>query len=333
MQAGGRAATSGRRRRAGVPEEREEIARGVPRDLLDRNAAQARYFLGDVLHVAGLVGLAAERHGREVRRVGLDQHPLHRHEPRAFLDGVRVLEGDDAGKGNVEAQVDRAAGDVPGLGEAVHHAARLAGALLGHEAQRVLGGFARVDHQRLAALLRRADVPAEALALPVERFLQAVVVEPGLADRDHPGMVREPQQFIDRGLMVVRLFVRMHARRAPDVRLAFRDRPHRGKGLERGADRQRMADRVGAHVRQDRGHVRLQFREIEVAVGVDEHSPILPAPLHWISQWRREPALRGHVAGISLSRCVNMQGTRGRGGQWKSAPRYFYWIPVFYLPA
>ena len=53
--------------------------------------------------------------------------------------------------------------DVPGLGEAVHDAARLAGALLAHDRKRVGGGGARVDDERLAAGPRRADVRAKAL--------------------------------------------------------------------------------------------------------------------------------------------------------------------------
>src|SRR6266487_4951909 len=82
--------------------------------------------------------------------------------------------------------------------------------LLPHDAQRVLGGFPRVDDQGFPAIARGADMGAKALALPLEVAAHAVVIEAGLADRDNPRMARKLDQprRIHRGAVLV---VRMHA--------------------------------------------------------------------------------------------------------------------------
>ena len=58
----------------------------------------------------------------------------------------------------MEAEVQRGPRDVPGLGEAVHDAAGVAGALLAQDRERVGSRGAGVDDQRLAGLARGADV-------------------------------------------------------------------------------------------------------------------------------------------------------------------------------
>src|ERR1044072_9130968 len=94
----------------------------------------------------------------------------------------------------MEPQGDRRLGHRPGLGETVHHPPYFGRPLFPHDGQRVLGGLARMDDERLAAFARRAYVRSEALALPLEIAAQAVVIEPGLADRDEPRMARELHQ-------------------------------------------------------------------------------------------------------------------------------------------
>jgi len=55
--------------------------------------------------------------------------------------------------------------------------------------QRIFRSLARMD-QRAYALARSAYVGAKALALPLEIAAYAVVIEPGLADCDHPRVAR-----------------------------------------------------------------------------------------------------------------------------------------------
>ncbi len=104
-----------------------EVARATSATGMPRNVAISA---ATCANVGRLVALAPVRNGREIRRVGLDQHPVERNEPGDLLQVLSILEGDDSRKGNVEAEIERRAGDVGGFGEAVHHATDLAGALL-----------------------------------------------------------------------------------------------------------------------------------------------------------------------------------------------------------
>src|SRR6266700_8130660 len=83
----------------------KEVGRRCRGHLFHRNVAKAGDFLGDIADVRGLVLLAAKRHRRKIRRVGLDQHPVERYAPSDVLDLLRILESDNAGKGNVKPQI------------------------------------------------------------------------------------------------------------------------------------------------------------------------------------------------------------------------------------
>src|SRR5439155_1673924 len=80
-------------------------------------------------HVGGLVAPAAVRHRGQVRRVGLDQQAVAGHGADRGAQRVGVLEGDDAGHGDVEAEVQVAPRVVASAGEAVDDAAHRCGAL------------------------------------------------------------------------------------------------------------------------------------------------------------------------------------------------------------
>ena len=117
-------------------------------------------------HEGRLVGLAAVRDRREVRRIRFHEHAFERDQARAFLQGLRVLEGDDRRKGDVEALAHGRFRYFPGFREAVHDATDLRRALLREDAQGIGGGLPRMDDQRLRDPARRTDVPPEWRALP-----------------------------------------------------------------------------------------------------------------------------------------------------------------------
>jgi hypothetical protein len=100
------------------------------------------------------------------------------------LDGV--LERDDAGEGDVESEVERALGDLPGLGEAVHDSADVARVLLAHDGERV-GAAARVWITSGLRVARAARMCRRSARAATRDRLEAVVVEPRLADRDDLG--------------------------------------------------------------------------------------------------------------------------------------------------
>src|ERR1700737_1486207 len=76
----------------GDPKQAKEVSRCSRSHLFHRDVAKAGDFLGDIADVRGLVLLAAKRHRRQIRRVGLDQHLVKRYAPGDVLDLLRILE-------------------------------------------------------------------------------------------------------------------------------------------------------------------------------------------------------------------------------------------------
>src|SRR6266581_1709746 len=106
----------------------------------------------------------------------------------------------------MESQGDHRLGHRPGLGETVHHPPYFGRALFPHDSQRVLGSLARMDDERLAAFAGGAYVGSKALALPDEITVQALVIEPGFADRDDPRMpceLDQPRRILRRAILMV----------------------------------------------------------------------------------------------------------------------------------
>src|SRR5213592_560756 len=71
-------------------EQAEEIGGRRARDRVDGHIAKPRDFLGNVFHERRFVPLAAMRHRRQIRAVGLDQHPLERHAARDIFQRRRI---------------------------------------------------------------------------------------------------------------------------------------------------------------------------------------------------------------------------------------------------
>ena len=88
-------------------------------ELLERNAPHLGDLLGGMAHEARFVGLAAMRDRRQIRRISFNQVAVGRDELGDVADFLGVAEGDDAGKRDIAAQVERCAGQVGAGGEAV----------------------------------------------------------------------------------------------------------------------------------------------------------------------------------------------------------------------
>ena len=127
-----------------------------------------------------------------------------------------------------------------------------------------------MDDERFAAATRGADMSAETLALPLGRVLVPVIVEAGLADRDHLGMAGEFQQLFETGLVDI-VAIGMHPDRGEQVVVALGQAKHRGQGFELYAHAQRVRHLRNAHRLEHFGFARDEIGKIEVAVGIDEH--------------------------------------------------------------
>ena len=152
----------------------------------------------------------------------------------------------------------------------MHHPAGLARLFLAHDAQGVVGRGTGMDHQRFTAGPRGADMGTEAFALPFEVAGQPEIVQPGLADRHHLGVVGQRDQFRHRRLGAV-FMVRMHAHGRVDIRMRFGERADFGEFFQFHADAQRVAHLVGRHQVEHLGQLAGEVGEIDVAVGIDVH--------------------------------------------------------------
>src|SRR5437773_10501552 len=125
-----------------------------------------------------------------------------------------------------------------------------------------------MDDERLAAFARGAYVCAKALALPRGITAQAVVIEPGLADRDDPRVARELNQLrrIHRGAILV---VRMHANGREEIIVSLGERQDLWKPCEVDADAQRVRHAIRAHLLPHLLHLALEFRKIQMTVRID----------------------------------------------------------------
>ena len=114
-------------------------------------------------------------------------------------------------------------------------------ALLPQNSQGVIAGAAGVDHQRFGRCLRGADVHPKALALPLHighaAPVEAVIVQPGLADGHHPGQCGALHQVIEGGFGHV-FAVGVNAHRSPEIRVVRGQTVHLRKSLERGGNAQ-----------------------------------------------------------------------------------------------
>src|SRR5258706_14151944 len=89
----------------------------------------------------------------------------------------------------MEPQGDRRVGHCLRFGETVHHPPYFGRALFPLDGERVFGGLARMDDERLSVLACRAYLSRKAMALPFEGPAHPEVIEPGFPDCDDPRRV------------------------------------------------------------------------------------------------------------------------------------------------
>ncbi len=111
---------------------------------------------------SGLVATATVRHGREQRRVGLDEQAFERKSGGDLAQLRGVLEGQDSGERDVEPARDALACERCVTREAVDHAAGTLGAFVVEDREDLVEGVARlaaradVDHEGAIGLRARS---------------------------------------------------------------------------------------------------------------------------------------------------------------------------------
>ena len=150
-------------------------------------------------------------------------------------------------------------------------------ALLLEDALGVGVGIARVHDKRQCGATCCRGVGAKGARLGLARAVLVVVIEARLADADHAGMPREPgQQLGVVGPLLHRGLVRMHADRAPHLRMVFREPAYAGEPAELGRDGDQRAHTRRLRAREHAVELVVKLGEIEVAMAVDEGH--LPTP-------------------------------------------------------
>ena len=149
------------------------------------------------------------------------------------------------------------------------------GALPGVEDPQHVGvGVPVVDHEGEVLLSRQGDVGAEAVGLRLLplRVAGAVVVQPGLADRDHFGLHGQLHQLRHRGFVHVEVIGVHPHRRRQQAGMGPDEVTDPGPRLQRDRHAQRMFDPFCSHGGQNVRQAFLEFGKVQMAVGVDEHA-------------------------------------------------------------
>ena len=153
--------------------------------VVDGAAIDLGHALGHAYEVGGLVALSAVRHGRQIRRIGLEHDAVQWHGLGQYFGQAGLLECEHASYAEAEAGVLQQLACLVGRSaEAVEHAAAQAFTLLVEQFEQVGVGLAAMDADGLAQRTGPLQLPAEHAALKFLARIVPIVVEPNLADAD-----------------------------------------------------------------------------------------------------------------------------------------------------
>src|SRR5579885_763462 len=166
-------------------EEAREVLRRAATELLSPDAAQVGEEARRLDDVSRFVAPTAERHGREVRAVGLDEQAFERDGQRDFAQILRLLERDVTRERDHEAEFQNGLGHPRAAAEAVHDPAALRARHLGAKyLDRLVVGLARMNDDGQALCLRKPQLSCEHFALHLARRVVVMIIQTDLAKSD-----------------------------------------------------------------------------------------------------------------------------------------------------
>ena len=130
-----------------------------------------------------------------------------------------------------------------------------------------------MDDQRLGTLAAGADMGAKTRPLPFQIALQPVIVESGLADRNHLGMGGQGEQTVQARLLAV-LGVGMDTGCGKQIGMGLGQRDDRRQTLQGDPGDQRPAHPVVLHRGEHRGGVGRQIGKVDMTMGIDEECSV-----------------------------------------------------------
>jgi len=218
----------------------------------------------------GFVPLPPERNRREVRRVGLDEQSVARHEPKQVVVSP-LVEGHDSTKRHIPscAKGELRQGMRPGV--TMQHTDDAGVSCLSDQRSGVVFRLARVDDDGLSGLASESQLRGKCRALCLSRRIIVVVIEAALSNR-YRGSLQQVAKSRKIALLVECCrVVRMDSRRRENKsRILGRVFRRERRSLERlpDADDSRRARIAGAG--DYRVAVAGEGRVREVGVAVDE---------------------------------------------------------------
>ena len=274
-------------------EEAVEILGGARADLFGGQVAELADLAGDFGNKRGFVTLAAMRDGREVGRVGLDQHAVEGDDLRGVANGLRLGKRDVAGEGNHEAEIECAARMIDAAGEAVEDAAERAGTpVRGDHLEAVVPGVfavvggAAVDDDRQLRSFCQLHLLQENRFLRFTGRVVVKIVEADFSPGNDLGMARPFEHLGIGGFVGEAGFVGMNADGGPDagiVRIAIvffheLNGAVGGRGAVAVADGEIGFDAGLFGAREDGFAIAVVALAFEMGVRVDQHGSLVSLP-------------------------------------------------------
>jgi hypothetical protein len=134
-------------------------------------------------HPRRLVPLAPERNGGQIRRIGLHEQAIPRHQTHQFIIAP-LVERHDPAERHVPSRFERGSGQRVGAGVAVHDTEDAGGSGFANDRAGVVFRVPGVNDYRPTHLRGERDLSRERGALGVAGGIVVVVVEPAFSDRD-----------------------------------------------------------------------------------------------------------------------------------------------------
>jgi hypothetical protein len=127
-----------------------------------------------------------------------------------------------------------------------------------------------MDHQRLAELLREADMPVELILLYAERRVLPIQIEPGFAKRNNPRLTGQSYHFIPVARLGLSRVVGVDARRRPDPSMVLSKRQAIPTAGGRSSNRQDRRNSDLGRPRDHGGRIRRKLLVVEMRVRIEQ---------------------------------------------------------------
>ena len=159
--------------------------------FLQRDTLHFGHCLSDYPDEGRLVALSSVRDRGEIRRVGLDEHPIERRLFHHLTKRFCVFKSDDPAKGKIETEIQKLSCGRIVAGKAMDDPFDFARAMVAEQFRDFVMSFAVMNHERKSGLLGHLDEAAEKVHLGLLRRMVVIKIEPGLSHSNDSALTGE----------------------------------------------------------------------------------------------------------------------------------------------